>query len=43
MDDNIESEFDEDLDDSRTQAELKGLEERLNYDIEDYDAHTFFL
>ena len=40
MDDNIEPEFDEDLDDSRTQAELKGLEERLNYDIEDYDAHV---
>ena len=40
MEDNMEPDLDEDMEDEQTEKELKILEERLNVDVEDYDAHV---
>ena len=40
MEDNMEQDMDEDMEDEQTEKELKILEERLNVDVEDYDAHV---
>ena len=40
MEDNMEPDLDEEMEDEQTEKELKILEERLNVDVEDYDAHV---
>ena len=40
MEENNDAEFDEDMEEEKTEKELKVLEERLSVDIEDYDAHV---